>query len=39
VALEMKRLGFDRVRPLAGGLNAWLDLNYPVVETVMRAGA
>jgi len=39
VALEMKKLGFTRVRPLAGGLNAWLDLDYPVIERVLRAGA
>jgi len=30
VALELKRKGITRVRPLEGGLAAWLALNFPV---------
>jgi rhodanese-related sulfurtransferase len=30
VALLLKRRGIDRVRPLAGGLDAWVALGYPV---------
>jgi rhodanese-related sulfurtransferase len=28
----MKKLGFVKVRPLAGGLGAWMELNLPVEE-------
>ncbi|WP_263378340.1 VTT domain-containing protein [Granulicella paludicola] len=36
VALELRRLGIRRVRPLRGGLQGWKDAGYPldVVETV-----
>jgi 3-mercaptopyruvate sulfurtransferase SseA len=30
VALQLKRAGIHRVRPLAGGFEAWRDLGYPV---------
>jgi len=30
VALELKRKGITRVRPLEGGLAAWMALNFPV---------
>jgi rhodanese-related sulfurtransferase len=30
VALQLKKLGFTRVRPLAGGFQAWVDARYPV---------
>jgi 3-mercaptopyruvate sulfurtransferase SseA len=30
VALQMKKLGFVRVHPLLGGLQAWLELDLPV---------
>ena len=30
VALELKRRGITRVRPLEGGLAAWMALNFPV---------
>jgi 3-mercaptopyruvate sulfurtransferase SseA len=30
VALRLKQKGFERVRPLAGGLHAWRALGYPV---------
>ena len=32
VALKLKRLGFQRVRPLAGGIEAWHARNFPVVR-------
>ena len=31
VALRLKRFGFHRVRPLAGGIEAWQDQDLPVV--------
>jgi len=31
VALMLKRRGIVRVRPLAGGLDAWMRAGYPVV--------
>jgi 3-mercaptopyruvate sulfurtransferase SseA len=30
VALTLKRLGIERVRPLAGGFEGWLERGYPV---------
>jgi 3-mercaptopyruvate sulfurtransferase SseA len=30
VALQLKRRGIHRVRPLEGGFEAWLALGYPV---------
>jgi membrane protein DedA with SNARE-associated domain/rhodanese-related sulfurtransferase len=30
MTLRLRRKGISRVRPLAGGLNAWRELNYPV---------
>jgi len=30
VALLLKEKGVEHVRPLAGGLRAWMDLGYPV---------
>ena len=30
VALQLKRRGITRVRPLEGGLAAWMALNFPV---------
>jgi 3-mercaptopyruvate sulfurtransferase SseA len=29
VALTLRRLGIERVRPLAGGLEAWIASGYP----------
>jgi len=34
VALELRRRGFERVRPLAGGLRAWHDRGLPVTSEV-----
>jgi 3-mercaptopyruvate sulfurtransferase SseA len=30
VALRLRGLGINRVRPLAGGLQAWKDLDFPM---------
>jgi rhodanese-related sulfurtransferase len=30
VALLLKRHGIERVRPLAGGFDAWVEAGYPV---------
>ena len=37
VVLGLYRVGFDRVRPLAGGLGAWRRRGYPVVAPSERA--
>lgn len=34
VALDLRRLGIRRVRPLRGGLQGWKDAGYPVDEIV-----
>ncbi len=34
VALALRRIGFERVRPLAGGLRAWRDQGFPVTTEV-----
>ena len=34
VALELRRLGIKRVRPLRGGLQGWKDAGYPVDQAV-----
>jgi 3-mercaptopyruvate sulfurtransferase SseA len=36
VALQMKKLGFQRVRPLEGGFSAWVAAAYPVEDRVVR---
>jgi rhodanese-related sulfurtransferase len=33
MALAMRRLGVERVRPLRGGFDAWKKRGYPLVET------
>lgn len=37
MALKLKRFGFERVRPLFGGIEGWRALGFPVVplETAM----
>jgi 3-mercaptopyruvate sulfurtransferase SseA len=30
VALQLKRRGIDRIRPLAGGLEGWRERQFPV---------
>jgi 3-mercaptopyruvate sulfurtransferase SseA len=41
VAQQLKRFGITRVRPLAGGFNAWREKGYPLqgfpVETAALA--
>jgi len=39
VALKLNKLGITRVRPLAGGLDAWIELEYPVDEVPVAAVA
>jgi 3-mercaptopyruvate sulfurtransferase SseA len=39
VALKLGRLGIARVRPLAGGLEAWKTLGLPVVPRTRRGGS
>ena len=34
VALALRRRGFERVRPLAGGLEAWRNCNFPVTRDI-----
>jgi len=36
VALLLRRRGIERVRPLAGGLDAWREHGFPL-EVVQRA--
>jgi membrane protein DedA with SNARE-associated domain/rhodanese-related sulfurtransferase len=35
VALELRRRGFERVRPLAGGLRAWQELGFPLTLVIL----
>jgi membrane protein DedA with SNARE-associated domain/rhodanese-related sulfurtransferase len=35
VALELRRRGFERVRPLAGGLEAWRERGFPLTLVVL----
>jgi len=39
VALQMKKLGFVRVRPLEGSFKAWIEAEYPLEERVVRLAA
>jgi len=32
VALQLKRKGLTRVRPLHGGLRLWMDHAFPVID-------
>jgi 3-mercaptopyruvate sulfurtransferase SseA len=32
VALQLKRNGITRIRPLQGGLNLWMDRQFPIEE-------
>jgi len=32
VALQLRRRGITRVRPLAGGLAGWMALSFPVID-------
>jgi 3-mercaptopyruvate sulfurtransferase SseA len=37
VALLLRRQGVSRIRPLAGGFQAWRDLGYPVQPLTTKA--
>jgi rhodanese-related sulfurtransferase len=40
VALLLRRNGITRVRPLAGGIEAWRERNFPVEHlSIVGAGA
>lgn len=39
VALALRRIGFERVRPLAGGIGAWRDQGFPVTTQVQMLSA
>jgi rhodanese-related sulfurtransferase len=32
VALKLRQAGFNRIRPLLGGLDAWIEAGLPVEE-------
>jgi 3-mercaptopyruvate sulfurtransferase SseA len=36
VALQLRKHGILRVRPLLGGFYEWKKLGYPMVDTVVR---
>jgi 3-mercaptopyruvate sulfurtransferase SseA len=36
VALQLRKHGIRRVRPLLGGFYEWKKLGYPMVETEVR---
>jgi membrane protein DedA with SNARE-associated domain/rhodanese-related sulfurtransferase len=36
-ALELRRRGFERVRPLAGGLEAWHERGFPLTSVILCA--
>jgi hypothetical protein len=38
VALQLKRQGITRVRPLHGGLELWIDRKFPTMELKLSAG-
>jgi membrane protein DedA with SNARE-associated domain/rhodanese-related sulfurtransferase len=38
VALELRRRGFERVRPLAGGLQAWHERGFPLTQVILCGG-
>jgi hypothetical protein len=39
VALQLKRQGITRVRPLHGGLELWIDRKFPTMELKLSSGA
>jgi hypothetical protein len=38
VALQLKRQGITRVRPLQGGFQLWMDQKFPTIELKLSAG-
>jgi len=39
VAAKLRQYGFTRIRPLLGGLDAWIDAGLPVDGAEAAAGA
>lgn len=39
MALQLRRRGIHRVRPLEGGLDAWLARGYPVAPVAQEVGS
>jgi hypothetical protein len=37
VALQLKRKGIVRVRPLSGGLDQWMKLEFPIAGLKLNA--
>ena len=38
MALQLKRKGITRVRPLHGGLTLWMDRAFPVTDVKLNGG-
>ena len=38
LALKLKGMGVDRVRPLGGGFNEWKRLGYPLEHATQKIG-
>jgi membrane protein DedA with SNARE-associated domain/rhodanese-related sulfurtransferase len=38
VALQLRRSGFERVRPLAGGLEGWHERGFPLASVILCGG-
>ena len=38
MALQLKRQGITRVRPLLGGLGRWMELEFPVTDVMQGSG-
>jgi membrane protein DedA with SNARE-associated domain/rhodanese-related sulfurtransferase len=38
VALQLRRRGFERVRPLAGGFRAWREQGFPLTSVILCGG-
>jgi membrane protein DedA with SNARE-associated domain/rhodanese-related sulfurtransferase len=38
VALQLRGWGFERVRPLAGGLQAWRERGFPITSVILCGG-
>jgi 3-mercaptopyruvate sulfurtransferase SseA len=37
VAFKLRQFGFTRIRPLAGGLEAWIEAGLPVEQDELEA--
>ena len=38
MALQLKRQGITRVRPLQGGFQLWMDRKFPTIELKLSSG-